>query len=111
MYVLNVADGSFPSEFSTGRAELIEEERRLLYVAMTRAKTELHLVAPLKYYVTQQAKRGDVHVYGARSRFLTRAVLACLDEVTWPRRDPGTQSQARDAPRVDVAANLRAMWS
>ena len=111
VYVLNVADGSFPSEFSTGRAELIEEERRLLYVAMTRAKTELHLVAPLKYYVTQQAKRGDVHVYGARSRFLTRAVLACLDEVTWPRRDPGTQSQARDAPRVDVAANLRAMWS
>ena len=40
VYVLNVADGNFPSEFSTGRAELIEEERRLLYVAMTRAQDQ-----------------------------------------------------------------------
>ncbi len=41
MYVLNVVDGSFPSEFATGKAELIEEERRLLYVALTRAQNEL----------------------------------------------------------------------
>ena len=40
VHILNVADGNFPSEFSTGRPELIEEERRLLYVAMTRAKSE-----------------------------------------------------------------------
>ena len=46
VYVLNVADGNFPSEFSTGKPELIEEERRLLYVAMTRARNELHLCAP-----------------------------------------------------------------
>ena len=46
VYVLNVTDGSFPSEFATGRAGSIEEERRLLYVAMTRAKRDLHLVAP-----------------------------------------------------------------
>ena len=39
--MLNVADGNFPSEFATGKPEQIEEERRLLYVAMTRAKTEL----------------------------------------------------------------------
>jgi len=39
---------------------------------MTRAKDELDLVSPLKYYVTQQARLGDAHVYGARSRFLTR---------------------------------------
>ena len=49
VYVLNVADGNFPSEFSTGKPEMIEEERRLLYVAMTRARNELHLCAPLKY--------------------------------------------------------------
>src|ERR1700729_111758 len=41
VYVLNVADGNFPSEFSNGKPELIEEERRLLYVAMTRARNEL----------------------------------------------------------------------
>ena len=48
VYVLNVADGNFPSEFSTGKPEMIEEERRLLYVAMTRARNELHLCAPLQ---------------------------------------------------------------
>jgi len=99
VYVLNVADGSFPSEFATGRAELIEEERRLLYVAMTRAKRDLDLIAPLKYYVTGQARMGDRHVYGAKSRFLTRAVMACLEERVWEEKAP-----------LDVARELRAMW-
>ena len=99
VYLINVADGSFPSEFSAGRAELLEEERRLLYVAMTRAKTDLHLVAPLKYYVTQQPRLGDRHVYGAKSRFLTRAVMACLQETAWG-----------EAPVVEVASKMRAMW-
>ncbi len=87
VYLLNVADGNFPSEFSAGRPELIEEERRLLYVAMTRAKTELDLIAPLKYYVTQQSRSGDRHVYGAKSRFLTRELMACLEPLTWGEVD------------------------
>jgi DNA helicase-2/ATP-dependent DNA helicase PcrA len=99
VFVLNVADGSFPNEYSTGRAELIEEERRLLYVAMTRAKSDLDLIAPLKYYVTQQSRMGDRHVYGARSRFVTKAVMACLEPV----------SVAEEAV-VKIAATLRAMW-
>ncbi|HEX6296614.1 MAG TPA: ATP-dependent helicase [Burkholderiales bacterium] len=99
VFVLNVADGSFPNEYSTGRAELIEEERRLLYVAMTRAKSDLDLIAPLKYYVTQQSRMGDRHVYGARSRFVTEAVMSCLDPV----------SVAEEAV-VKIAARLRAMW-
>jgi DNA helicase-2/ATP-dependent DNA helicase PcrA len=109
VYVLNVSDGSFPSEFSTGRPELIEEERRLLYVAMTRAKTDLHLMAPLKYYLTHQARAGDRHVYGARSRFVTRSLLACMDEVAWPG---AAVRDAREpaAARVDVAGTLRSMW-
>ena len=111
VYVLNVADGSFPSEFSTGRAELIEEERRLLYVAMTRAKTDLHLISPLRYYVTQQSGRGDAHVYGARSRFLTRSVLAQFEQVTWPEAEAADTASAAPGPRVDVAGRLRGLWS
>jgi DNA helicase-2/ATP-dependent DNA helicase PcrA len=99
VYVLNVADGSFPSEFSTGSAALVEEGRRLLYVAMTRAKRELDLIAPLKYYVTQQSRMGDRHVYGAKSRFLTRAVMACLEERVWDEQ-----------PAVAIGPKLRAMW-
>jgi DNA helicase-2/ATP-dependent DNA helicase PcrA len=110
VHLLNVADGNFPSEFSTGKPELVEEERRLLYVAMTRAKSELHLVAPLKYYVTQQSRRGDAHVYGASSRFLTRKVMACIEEFVWPEGDAAAPQLARNAPQVNVAEKLRGMW-
>jgi DNA helicase-2/ATP-dependent DNA helicase PcrA len=109
VHVLNVADGNFPNEFSTGKPELIEEERRLLYVAMTRAKTDLHLIAPLKYYVSAQSRMGDRHVYGAKSRFLTPAVMACFEEVTWGEAYVN-ETALGAKPSVDVASRLRSMW-
>jgi DNA helicase-2/ATP-dependent DNA helicase PcrA len=110
VHVLNVSDGNFPNEFATGRPELIEEERRLLYVAMTRAKSDLHLIAPLKYYVTQQSRMGDRHVYGAKSRFLTSTVMERLEPVAFGET---LERQAAEAakPRVDVAGQLRKMWA
>src|SRR5882672_3086662 len=110
VYVLNVSDGSFPSEFATGRAEQIEEERRLLYVAMTRAKTSLDLLAPVKYFVTQQSRRGDRHVYGARSRFLTPGVMACFEPLAWSDETTTRDPRARGGNIVDVAGKLRSMW-
>ncbi|MGA8052231.1 MAG: ATP-dependent helicase [Burkholderiales bacterium] len=111
VHLLNVADGNFPSEYATGRADLVEEERRLLYVAMTRARSELHLVAPLRYYVTQQSRKGDAHVYGAKSRFLTRSVMEHLEPRTWPEAEAAAPAQVESAPRVDVATRLRGLWS
>jgi DNA helicase-2/ATP-dependent DNA helicase PcrA len=110
VYVLNVSDGNFPSEFSTGRSEQIEEERRLLYVAMTRAREDLHLIAPLKYYVTNQSKSGDRHVYGAKSRFLTAAVMATLNPVAWPDAHDGALDARATQARVNVAGKLRSLW-
>ena len=109
VHILNVADGNFPSEFSTGRAELIEEERRLLYVAMTRAKSELHVIAPLKYYVASQSRMGDRHVYGAKSRFMTQAVLACMEPVAYGEA-ASTEDVVAARATVDVASRLRGMW-
>ena len=111
VHLLNVADGNFPSEYATGRADLVEEERRLLYVAMTRARSELHLIAPLRYYVTQQARKGDAHVYGAKSRFLTRSVMQHLEPRIWPEAEAAAPAHVDSAPRVDVAARLRGLWS
>jgi DNA helicase-2/ATP-dependent DNA helicase PcrA len=111
VYVLNVNDGNFPSEFAAGDPVQMEEERRLLYVAMTRARDALHLVVPLRYYVTQQPKYGDAHVYGAQSRFLTPEVLATLERVGPPPPLAGDSSSAAAvAARVDVAAGVRALW-
>jgi DNA helicase-2/ATP-dependent DNA helicase PcrA len=110
VYLLNVSDGNFPNEFAAGKPELIEEERRLLYVAMTRAKTNLDLVVPLKYYVTQQSRMGDRHVYGARSRFMTKAVMACFDEIAWGEPEKAEKARA-GTPAVDVAGKLRGMWA
>jgi len=111
--ILHVSDGTFPSEFATGKNELIEEERRLLYVAMTRAKHELDLVTPLKYYVTGQGRQGDLHVYGTKSRFLTPRVTRALEVTTWPPEAAGVaEPSPRSAlPRVDVAARLRKQWA
>ena len=53
--ILNVVDGCIPSDMSTGTTEEVEEERRLLYVAMTRAKDELQLLVPQRFYVHQQS--------------------------------------------------------
>jgi DNA helicase-2/ATP-dependent DNA helicase PcrA len=78
VFILNVNDGNFPNEFACGDAGKIEEERRLLYVAMTRAKESLSLIRPLKYWVPEQTRHGDKHVYGAKSRFLTPAVMKHL---------------------------------
>ena len=110
VYLLNVSDGNFPNEFAAGKPEQIEEERRLLYVAMTRAKTSLELIAPLKYYVTQQSRMGDRHVYGAKSRFLTRPVMACFEPISWSDEREKNSSGIKTTP-VDVAAKLRGMWA
>jgi ATP-dependent DNA helicase UvrD/PcrA len=113
VFVLNVVDGSFPSEFSTGKAELIEEERRLLYVALTRARDELLLVTPLKFHLTQQSRQGDAHVYGGRSRFLTEKVLKTLEPATFhgAASADGDALAKNSAPvTVDVSAKLRDMW-
>jgi DNA helicase-2/ATP-dependent DNA helicase PcrA len=111
VHVLNVTDGSFPSEFATGKPESIEEERRLLYVAMTRAKSELRLLQPVRFYVTQQHGLGDRYVHGARSRFLSAGVVDAMRRVTAPdhKRESGVP-QASAGPRIDVASRLRGMW-
>lgn len=111
VYLLNVVDGSFPSEFAAGKPGLIEEERRLLYVAMTRAQNDLLLMTPLKFHITSQARQSDAHVYGGRSRFLTDKVLKAFDAVSirGPQLDDASLQSADDTT-VDVAERLKAMW-
>jgi DNA helicase-2/ATP-dependent DNA helicase PcrA len=73
VHVLALYDGNFPSDLSAGSREAIEEERRLLYVALTRAQRDLHLYVPLRYYHRPRGS-DDGHGYGKPSRFLTERV-------------------------------------
>ncbi|MEA3181091.1 MAG: ATP-dependent helicase UvrD/PcrA [Gammaproteobacteria bacterium] len=113
VYLLNVVDGSFPSEFATGKAELIEEERRLFYVALTRAQNDLVLMAPLKFHLTNQSRQGDAHVYGGRSRFLTEKVLKTLEPTTFQGSSLGgdiaLQGGAAEST-LDITARMKEMW-
>jgi DNA helicase-2/ATP-dependent DNA helicase PcrA len=112
VHVLNVVDGCMPSDMATGTTEEIEEERRLLYVAMTRAREHLHLIVPQRFYVSQQSGGGDRHIYAGRTRFITEAMLPHFEQVTWPEAiqlRPGSSVQPA-APVMQVRSRSRAMW-
>jgi DNA helicase-2/ATP-dependent DNA helicase PcrA len=112
VYLLNVVDGSFPSEFSAGKPELIDEERRLLYVGLTRAQNDLLLLAPLKFHLTGQHRLGDAHVYGGRSRFLTDKVLKTMETSAFQGSRPAADTLTEDSgdAALDVGARLKEMW-
>ena len=110
VFVLNCVDGCIPSDLATGSSEEIEEERRLLYVAMTRAKNVLALVHPLRFFVHGQPRYGDRSVFAGRTRFLPPPLLKHFDRQTWPEAEPEPQRSASDGPRVDLQARMRAMW-
>ena len=112
MHILNVVDGCIPSDMGTGSTEEIDEERRLLYVAMTRAKDHLHLVVPQRFYVHQQSKAGDRHVYASRTRFIPRAMVPLFELGAWPQSPASPDcANALGAPMVDVAARIKALWN
>src|ERR1700692_1467404 len=110
VFVLNVVDGCMPSDLGTGTSAEIEEERRLLYVAMTRAKDDLHLVVPQRFFTHGQAARGDRHVYAARTRFIPDRLLGLFQKTTWPLAVAAAPRNASQGPRIDVGARMREMW-
>jgi len=108
--VLNIVDGCIPSDMSAGSVEEIEEERRLLYVAMTRAKRHLHLIHPTRFYRTQQQRLGDAHVFAPLTRFIPESILDQFERRQWPISMVQGIVSRPQLKRVDVAARMRDMW-
>ena len=112
--ILNVVDGCIPSDMSTGSSEEIEEERRLLYVAMTRARNHLHLIVPQRFYTYQQSKSGDRHVYALLSRFIPDCLFHHFDSCAWPVVEESTGASAKvphpTTAKIDISAQVRAQW-
>jgi DNA helicase-2/ATP-dependent DNA helicase PcrA len=111
VFVLNVVDGCMPSDLGTGTSAEIEEERRLLYVAMTRAKDDLHLMVPQRFFSHGQHAQGDRHVYASRTRFIPVSLLGLFERTSWPLAAAGPAARATSqGPRIDVGARMRGMW-
>jgi DNA helicase-2/ATP-dependent DNA helicase PcrA len=112
VFVLNVVDGCIPSDLATGSDAEIEEERRLLYVAMTRARDALHLIVPQRFFTHGQSAYGDRHVYATRTRFIPDNLLGLFDCTAWPAAaaEPPTARPSNQGVRLDVGARLRSIW-
>jgi DNA helicase-2/ATP-dependent DNA helicase PcrA len=111
VFVLNAVDGCMPSDLAAGAAEEIEEERRLLYVAMTRARDQLDVMVPHRFYTHQQARNGDRHVTASRTRFIPDAIVRHFDRRIWPPpRAASASPRTPQAAPIDVGARMRAMW-
>jgi DNA helicase-2/ATP-dependent DNA helicase PcrA len=111
VYVLNAVDGCLPSDLATGTSAEIEEERRLFYVAMTRARDHLDIIIPQRFFVHGQRSNGDRHMYAARTRFIPASLLEHFDSCSWP---PATtvHAAARFAGvPVDIRQRVRGRWS
>jgi DNA helicase II / ATP-dependent DNA helicase PcrA len=111
VFLLNTVDGCLPSDMSTGTTAEIEEERRLLYVAMTRAKDNLHLIVPQRFFAHSQRGNGDRHMYATRTRFIPAEILKFFEGCTWPVACAAGTTQMSACPPVDIRAKLRRMWN
>ncbi|MCA1404353.1 ATP-dependent helicase [Ensifer sp. IC3342] len=110
VFMLNVVDGCIPSDLGTGTTHDLEEERRLLYVGMTRAKDSLTLVVPQRFFTGGQHAQGDRHVYASRTRFIPATLLQFFETATWPLASPTAAERNALQIRLDVAARMRDMW-
>src|SRR6201992_2416210 len=93
-----------------GTSAELEEERRLLYVAMTRAKDDLHLIVPQRFFVHGQHAQGDRHLYASRTRFIPEKLLGLFERTAWagvPAHAPGSAGQGH---KVDIGCRMRGMW-
>ncbi|MEI2642317.1 MAG: ATP-dependent helicase [Candidatus Nanopelagicales bacterium] len=102
VHVLHAADGNIPSDMALSDRNGLEEERRLFYVAMTRARQQADVYVPVRYH---HRPSGDRHSWAQPSRFLTPTVRATMDELTVVRPETG---DAADIATVDTTAGVDA---
>lgn len=110
VFMLNVVDGCIPSDLGAGSTAELEEERRLLYVGMTRAKDQLSLVTPQRFFTHGQNSQGDRQVYASRTRFIPATLLQFFEVTSWPKVTPTAGERSERQVRIDVGAKMRSMW-
>jgi DNA helicase-2/ATP-dependent DNA helicase PcrA len=108
VHVINVVDGAFPSDMALSTKAGLLEERRLFYVATTRARDELTVYAPLRLPHHRRA-RDDRHSYAPQSRFLDQAALAAME--IHEDRPPAPSVRQNVAPTRVALPTLDELWT
>ena len=110
VHMIHCADGFFPSDMSLGSKEGLEEERRLFYVGITRARRNLSIYVPLRYH---HHRVHDAHSWAQPSRFLSSNVRSKLNGSTADDSNAkvsGPEVKATvDASRL-VTGRLSELW-
>ena len=109
VHVIHAADGMIPSDMATGDAEEIEEERRLFYVALTRARDVLYRATSRCATIAVRAAGEDAHTYAQLTRFLPEEVRAHFEESAPTSVRLGTPT--RWTGTADVDAFLAGLWA
>ena len=107
VYLPQLVDGAVPSDMALATPEGLAEERRLFYVAVTRARDQLYLYAPLRLHY-HRTGRDDRHGYAQLSRFLTAAALSCCQ--TADAAPPRTVVPRMPQLAATVDAELESLW-
>ena len=109
VFTIHAADGNIPSDMSTGKPEQIEEERRLFYVALTRARDHLYICWPLRYYHAHRGPKASQYGFAQLSRFITEPVKRQLQSVSACL--PQSETPHSAASRSNVRESLKSLWS
>lgn len=108
VYILHAADGNIPSDMATKNEQQVEEERRLFYVALSRAKDHLYVCHPHRYYHAGRPRSSDQHSFSQLTRFLTKHARAAFDWRLPDREDPiSTEPEQIQPPHFVPAVNAR----
>ena len=110
VHLIHVADGVIPSDLATGEQEEIDEELRLFYVALTRARNDLFLYFPLRYYFRRHPM-GDAHSFAQLTRFLPPQILHLFEQRSSARREAeATASIPAATNGAPVDEMLERLW-
>ncbi len=109
VYLIHTTDGILPSGLATGDARQIEEERRLLYVACTRAKDWLYVLFPLRYY-HRKHRLGDGYGYAQLTRFISPEVAQFIEQGSIVADQSEEEIAGRQTTSGDIRKSIRSMW-
>ena len=104
VFLIWAVDGWFPSSRAVEQPDELEEERRLMYVALTRAKDELAVVYPMQVY---GSRRGAEYTFDQLSRFLDRGVRATMQRVVVEEPGEAPLTPVDPTPAIDLRALMR----